>query len=196
MTTTGTATKKTTVTHADGTVSKRSSKTRVYTHAVEISPAPAEKLAANLLRKAQEATARAAQLRKAADEGQVRIAPRGFRISNDYISYQATLAGTDRYIYTYCSADGRTEDVLNGREIVPVVGYLVDSARHAVGQHEETAAKLTAQAAEVLADGKPVGEYRIVRWSSSAVLAGKALSEFDAYVAAGCTVRVVPVDAK
>jgi hypothetical protein len=185
---------KTTVTHADGTVSTRTSKTRIYTHAVEVSPAPAAAYAAWLTRRADKSAALADAFRAAATEAKVTVKSRGFRTSNDLVGYQATLAGTGGYIYTWCSADGRTEDHRTGGAIVGVVSYLVRSALGMADTYQKAAEKARTQAHTVLMTGTPVGDYGIVRWSSRADLAAKALSEFDHHAAQGSTVRVVPVD--
>lgn len=179
----------TTVTHADGTVSTRKSKTRVYTHAIEVSPAPADRYAAYLIGQAEAQEEKALNLRTAASLGKGTIRSRGFKTQDDHVSYAATLTGTD--IYTWCGEDRLTEH--NG-ELVPVLPYLIDSARRSAEYADSQAAKLRAEAAEVLAARQPVGKYGILRWSSRADLAGKALSEFDTYTHQGHTLRVWPVD--
>ncbi len=185
-------TARTNVTHADGTVSTRGSKTRTYTHAIEVSPAPADRYAAYLLNAASTATAKAARFREAADAGRVQIVSRGFSTQDDHYSHQATLMGTDRVIYNWCSPDGQTK---SGDEIVSVREQLIDNARQFADDYERTAAKRTEEAERVLAAGQPVGKYHVVRWSSSARLATAALGTFEYLAAQGHTVRVVPVDA-
>lgn len=190
-----TATRKTSVTHADGTVSKRASKTRTYSHAVEVTPAPAASYAAYLTQLAAEATAKAASLRAAAEAASVAITSRGWSTGDPYYSHQATLRGTNRQVYTWCSADGQRVDVLaDGKPVVSAKDSLVADALSGAQRAEQDAERFTARAAAVLAAGEPVGEYKVVRWSSRADLAVKALSEFERYTDWGHTVRVVPVD--
>lgn len=189
------AARKTTVTHADGTVSTRKSQSRVYTHAVEVSPAPAGKYAAYLTGQAEKEEARAAKYRAAAAAGKVAIRSRGFTSpSENYHDYQATLIGTDRDIYTWCSAEGLTQDIA-AVGVVHVGRYLVEYATRYAEEVERGAAKFRAQAADVLAAGGQVGAYGVVRWSSRADLAARSLGEFDYATARGSTVRVVSVDA-
>jgi hypothetical protein len=189
------AARKTTVTHADGTVSTRKSQTRTYSHAVEVSPAPAAAYAANLNRKADSLAARAANLRAAADAGVVHVRSRGFSTADPYISHDATLLGTDREISWHSNAAGQIKDTLtDGSPIVNARDYLVAYARKQATVWDEQAAKTRQEAADVLAAGTPVGNYFVARWSSRADLAAKALSEFDHLCAAGHAVRAVAVD--
>lgn len=196
------AARKTTVTHADGTVSKRSSQARTYSHAVEVGPATAEAAAAGKTRAAERYEADAATLNAAADAGKVVITDRHLSYSDGSLhSHQAVLTGTknakgNHTVYTWCSADGRTRSYRGDEETVePVADYLVESARQVATRYEQNAAKLRAEAAEILAAGKPYGEYHVVRWSSRPDLAHKALTEFDYLTVQGYPVRVVPVDA-
>lgn len=185
----------TTVTHADGSVSKRKSKTMTYTHAIEVGPAPAEALAKSNERRATDFDMKAAKLREAASAGKFIIRNRGFSGPvEELVSHEAKLPGTD--IYTLCSADGRTESYRDGtKTVVKVGGYLREGAINSAEHYEEQAAKLRAEAVEIREAGKPVGGYGVVRWSSSAMLATKALSSFKHYSDQGYAVRVVPVDA-
>lgn len=192
------AARKTTVTHADGTVSTRKSQSRTYTHAVEIAPARAAAYAAWQTAAAAKEEARAAQYRAAAAAGKVVIKSRGFPGTRpeSLHDYEATLAGTGGYVYTWCSADGRTQDIVaDGKPIVDVRAYLIEHATQYAEGIEQRAAELRAEAAKILAAGTPVGDYGVLRWSSRADLATKALSEFDYAVQRGHTIRVVPVDA-
>jgi len=185
----------TSVTHTDGTISTRKSKTNTYTHAVVLAPAAPEAYAAGLLARAATYTETAAKLRRAAADGKVRIESRGFRTQDNMVSYQATLIGTDRATYTWCSADGMTKDYRGDMPTVtPVVPYLIASAEGSADRMQEQAAELTAQAAEVTAAGRPVGEYLVLRWSSRRDLAERAVSEFDGYRAKGHRLAVVAVD--
>lgn len=186
------------MTHPDGTISTRGSKTRTYGYAVEIAPAPAEKVAAELTRLAAECTTKAAAFRAAADNGKATMQSRGFsgRHATGPNSHQATLTGTDGYIYTWCDADARTQDRHDDNGgTVHAVAYLVRYARDMADEYDQQAAKYAATAAETLAAGTPVGEYGILRWSSTAALAAKGLRELgDYYAARGHALRVVAVD--
>ena len=190
-----TATRKTTVTHTDGTKSTRGSKTRAYTHAVEITPAPARAYADFLIRQGQALTAKATAYRQAATDGRVAIVSRGITTSDPLINHQATLIGTDRGIYTWCSADGQTRDIM--QDGYPVAGVRQSLVAHAVAmaeRYEADAAKLADEATEIATAGTPVGAYGVLRWSSSQALAGKGMNEFATYTDRGHTIRVVPVD--
>lgn len=184
----------TTVTHPDGTVSKRTSSTRIYEYAIEVGPAPAETTAASKEREADQLTARAENLRDAADTGRITIADRQLGPNcSELITHVARLAYTN--LYTWCSADGRTER--GHGETLTVVGvreYLATAARDSAAWLEESAAKLRNEAAAIRADGKPVGDYGVLRWSASYANAAKALPSFDYYAKQGYTLRVVPVD--
>lgn len=187
------------MTHADGTVSKRGSKTRAYSHAVEVAPAAATDYAAYLAARAKAAEAEAATLWAAADKGSVSVRSRGFSTRDDLVSHQATLLGTGGRVDTWCSADGRTKDfsadfTVQDRPVVAVTEYLIRWARQAAEAEQAQAARYAAEAADVLAAGTPVGAYGVVRWSSSAALATKALAEFEYLTARGHQIRVVPVD--
>lgn len=191
----------TSVTHTDGTISTRRSKTNTYTYALEIAPAPADAYAAYLIRQAEKDEAKAAALLAAAANGKGHIKDRHLgRVDPDALyTHQATLDGTNGEVYTWCSRHQMTQDhsdVKSGQEapVVKVLGYLIRSAREMAQYHIEQAAKLRAEAVEVLAAGQPVGEYGVLRWSSRADLAGKALGEFDTYTHRGHALRVVPVD--
>lgn len=191
-----TETRKTTVTHADGTVSRRASKTRTYSHAVEVSPAPAEAYAADLDRQARDRRDTAARYRAAADAGHVTIKSRGFGTINPDVSHQATLSGTDGYIYTWCNADAITHTLPSqGAQPVHVTEDLPRHARDTAANYDTAAEKLEAEAAAVRTAGVPVGRYGVARWSSRADLAAKALAEFEYLTAKGHQLRVVAVDA-
>jgi hypothetical protein len=185
----------TTVTHPDGTVSRRGSETMTYTHAVEVGPAPAEAMAAYLERQAAKSTADATALREAAASAKVTIRSRGLGGDpRDLVSHVAKLAGTE--VYTWCSPDGRTESHrTETTQVVEVGQYLRESAISSAEAREESAAKLLGQAAEIRAAGVPVDGWGVVRWSTRADLAHKATKEFDHLAAQGRPVRVVPVDA-
>lgn len=191
----------TTVTHPDGTVSKRTSKTREYTHAIQVSPADPRILAAYMLREADQSDAKAAKLRAAADAGQVVVRSRGFgkEDADNFHSHQAILKGTDRVVFTWCSAAGQTESWPDRwpapAVIVPVKEYLTESARTSAASFEAAAVRLRAEAADILKAGVPVGSWTVERWSSRWDLADKARSTFAYLAERGHQVRVVAVDA-
>lgn len=195
------AARKTTVTHADGTVSTRASKTRTYSHAVEVGPAPAATYAARLTAEANRYEAEAAALRAAIASPQVVLRDRGLHSVSDYyapdpmVAYEATLVGSKR-ISAWSNREGKTTRLASeGGGIEDVVNELVRRAEGQVKWYESEAAKTHAEAFEILAKGEPVGGYGVVRWSSRADLAARAISEFDYLVQKGHTVRVVEVDA-
>jgi hypothetical protein len=188
----------TTVTHPDGTISTRTSKTRTYSHAVVITPTTPTDYAFHLTVQAVTESVTANRFRLAAATPSVTIRDRGLRLAgaNELCSHRATLEGTDGRIYTYCSADGRTVDT--SPDVTPVVAltaYLIAYARRAADDHDEADERLRASAAEVLAAGTPGGRFRVLRWSSSAALATKALKEFEYFRDRGHGVHVVEVDA-
>jgi len=192
--------RKTTVTHPDGTVSTRTSQTRTYTHAVAIGPAPAEAYAANLIRSAERAEAAAQTIRAAADAGKVTIRSRGFRSTGSAtaLDYVAKLVGSD--VYTWCNAGGMTDTYPQPYPapsvLVPVGAYLVDTARENAEQRDADAHKARARALAIRAAGVPVGQWEIGRWSSREDLARKcaAGSDFAHCREAGHPVVAVEVD--
>jgi hypothetical protein len=190
----------TTVTHPDGTVSKRTSKTREYTHAIQVSPADPYILAEHFRREAVKADRMAAKLRDAADVGTITIRSRGFAQDGDSLhSHVATLLGTDREIYTWCSKDGQMntypEPYPAGAVVVPADQGLRANARRQADAYTASAVKLREQADATLAAGAPVGAWTVERWSSRQDLAMKALGTFAYLTERGHQVRVVPVDA-
>jgi hypothetical protein len=191
-----TATRKTTVTHPDGTVSARASQSRAYTHAIQISPAPAESYAMYLINKATALNATAISYRQAAADAVVTIRDRGFGDSSadSLYSHHATLSGTGGYIYTWCSSDGQTRGFGDDSSAVSVREHLVAYAIEMAETNETEADKLVWEAKAIIAAGEPVGQFRVVRWSSSRALALKAMTEFSDASQQGCRVRVVPVD--
>lgn len=204
-------TNKTTVTHADGTISTRSSKTMVYTHAVEVSPADCETYAASLDRMADDADASAAQLDRAAERGEVKVIDRrlggGPQYSPDpMIMFEARLIGSTRKhstVSTWSSREGLTNDPSTyiagtGKYAgtMPATDYLIQVAREQATADRAQAAKLRAQAAAVRAAGVPVGTFGIARWSTRRDLAAKYADSIRAWAALrGESVRVVEVDA-
>jgi hypothetical protein len=186
----------TVITHPDGTISTRKSKTMAYTHAVEIGPAPADRYAADLIRKAEKLEAKAARFREAIVFNEVRIGSRGFTTHNDYLSHQATLTGTDREVYTWCNKNAKRQDYSTG-EVTGVRAYLLRIAEESAVGYDEQAAKLRAEAADILAKGEPVGEFYIYRWSTRRDLAESCANGKDGswYAAQGHSVRVVAIDA-
>lgn len=190
----------TTVTHPDGTVSKRTSKTRTYTHAIQVSPADPRILAASMLRQADLNAAQAAKLRAAADAGVVFIKSRGFADSrpDSLHSHQAILKGTNREIFTWCSATGQTDTFPQPWPAPSVVGNVEQSlradARKQADGLDAGAVSLRADAADILKAGVPVGSWSVERWSSRWDLADKALGTFAYLAERGHQVTVVPVD--
>lgn len=187
----------TVVTHPDGTTSTRKSKTMTYTHAVEIGPAPAARYAADLIRKADEQTAKAAKLRQAIKYNEVRIRHRGLDIKGkeDLYSYEARLTGSD--VYSWCSREGLTSRLdSEGGGTEKVRDCLLRNAGRSAAYADEQAAKYRAEAAEILAKGEPVGKFYIYRWSTRADLAASCANgkEGSWYAARGHSVRVVTVD--
>jgi hypothetical protein len=182
----------TTVTHPDGTISTRTSKSRAYTHAVVVSPAPAIAYAAMLDAVARTLRDKAEAFRAAAEAGHVTVTDRriGRVGADDMFSHVAKLTGTD--LSTWCSADGRT---LDGDAAVPVSSYLKDYAYGMADDADRLAAGREALAAEIRDAGTPVGEWGVLRWSSRADLAAKAAAgEFATFATGGRTVSVVAVD--
>jgi hypothetical protein len=190
----------TTVTHPDGTVSKRTSKTMTYTHAVQVSPADPYILAEYFRREAIKSNENATKLRTAADARQVTVRSRGFGqvAPGDLNSHQATLSGTDREIFTWCSADGHTrsypEPYPAEAVLVPVEEYLAESARRSADAYVARATALREQADATLAACSPVGSWSVERWSTRQDLAHKAVATFRYLVERGHRVTVVPVD--
>jgi len=187
--------RKTTVTHEDGTISARSSKTMTYTHAVEIGPAVPELYAAGLRERADDQETKAAQLGAVLAKGpRVILRFRGAWVTRREVSHEATLAGTS--LSTWADADGMTTVGYPDVQVMPALDYLVDSARSSAADYRDRAAQLRAEADAILsADAVPGDGWRVWRWSTRADLAVKALGEARrGYSGAGRVIRVVAVD--
>lgn len=190
-----------TVTHPDGTVSKRTSKTMIYTHAIQVSPADPYILAEHLRQAATTADRMASKLTDAADVGTITIRSRGFNGGDrdDLHSHQATLLGTDSKVYTWCSRDGMTKTYPNPYPAEAVLVHvdiaLRADARKQATSYAESATKLRAEADAILAAGAPVGTWTVERWSTRQDLALKAVGSFRYLQERGHRVTVVAVDA-
>ncbi len=213
----------TTVTHPDGTVDKRTSQGRTYTHAVVVGPGTPESIAAGW--RAQAATARgtAAMIRAAIEKGVVHKRSRGYRMDDSVVSYVYDLAGTEvqgQRSHTYAlvsergTSDGRSQcapqylrpgDVVVGDSAAVAGGFpnyvLVETRAHVLAQaaeeaerYERSAEKCEARA-QAAERGEGLGSYGVVRWSSRRDLAERAaVGEYGSVAAAGHRVYVVPVD--
>lgn len=209
----------TTVTHPDGTVSKRSSVRATYTHAVVVGPKDATKAAADADRRAVEADADADALEAAIAAGQVNISSRGFNRrgaadpdagydgEHTYHNFSARLAGTS--VDWHCdskgmcevpgeyAADGTYVSAKGERVIKPAREVVLNHAGARVLDRRADAAKYREEAAAHRAGTADLGGYGVVRWSSREDLARKAADgEFAGYAERGNSVTVVPVDAK
>jgi hypothetical protein len=201
----------TTVTHPDGTVSKRTSQNRVYTYAVEIGPAEPAKVASDLDEKAYALDRKADRIDAALTDPRVKIASRGFRSAADpdlgyqgvhvYHNFQGTLVGTDTY--TWCDSAGMTQHGFPEQVTEPVLDYLIRAATKDAAYCRDLAAKWRADA-DALHSGDltPLSEnqrtWGVGRWSSRYDLARKAAdgSEFDWARRDGSTIRVVECQEK
>lgn len=211
-------TTKYTVTHPDGTVSKRSS-ARSYTFAIVSVPATdaARKLAFN--RQADEMEARAARFEAAADAGKVSRRSRGLGINpSEFHAFDIFLLGTEVTSgrVTYCEINDRVNDenlhetwrkfVPAGVEVVRETKedhsgefrVAVNGRDNLIGKARERAAELRETAAKRRqeADEADKGGFEVLRWSSRRDLAEKALTEFEYVHKIGRTLQVVPVDSK
>lgn len=159
----------TTVTHPDGTLSTRTSKTMAYSHAVE-SKLDMRALAAT---KREEAEAERAEL------GRFVEAVKGGRVLTEASGsvYVVGEGGWRVWIGHHTEADPLDRKA---------------GVRWVLARHKERAAKLDAEAEQ--AETGPAYTYGVYRWSNSEALAAKGLREFDGKVR-HTTFRVVAVDA-
>ncbi|WBQ03829.1 hypothetical protein [Kribbella sp. CA-293567] len=183
MTTTRKAT--TTVTHPDGTVSKRNSVSKVYTHAIEVAD-DNHMEAAELARLAERREAEAEQYSRALAEGHVVIRAERWAFGGRRLKFALIDTATDAELYA-------------GAHIVTDEGVLAtnskeadvpSSAAHTIESLTADAARLRKQAAKLAAG--PQTSYGVVRWSQTERSAVAALASFNR---AGRVARVVPVDA-
>lgn len=213
----------TTVTHPDGTVSKRTSVRASYAFAVEFGPVNPVVRAAHLRGLAASVRAEIVQIEAALVDPKARIRDRGFSRFSDapsYHSHEAFLVGpmTESIrrgvrayptFTTHCSSDGMTEayghDADGGmlrdpsgeyiRFEVDALTYLVEYAQRSLVERKSTAAKFEAEAAEWEAGTKTDNKYGVVRWSRTRELAAKAADgEFSYLSETGHQVNIVPVE--
>lgn len=165
----------TTVTHPDNTVSKRTSKTRTYTHAVVVATSREA-----LVRRAQESSdnylAQAAEYVHNAETGVYTVESR--------VSFMDSVRNIAKIGDTYagCNYDGPAPTEAEARENV------MEYADHAQRNSDHYAAQAVKHAAG------PEVIYSVVRWSSRLDLAEKAAQGEFASSTPGVTVTVVSVD--
>ena len=183
------ARKVTTVTHIDGTVSKRASVTRTYSHAVEVTTNQRE-VATNLL---------AAALRD--DDEVARLFTISFPLTTREERKPWGRNGETRVTFYAVAPEGRGDDVYLGADVIRADGTVDETYHTATDFLAELKADVTRYVdsavrnrayADMLNEG-PELTYTIVRWSSSAVNAEKGSHEWlgRGYAA----VKVVEVDA-
>ena len=184
--------RKFTVTHPDGTVSTRTSKTRIYTHAVEAYRS-LEAAREALEAEAAAARKRAEAYRWAAKRGTVTRKWRGFDPSSP-VAHELQLDVPGEHPLTwYCDSENRPsvaglDDWAQG---LGGVEFMREYARHRAADVEEQAGNLEQRAAELT---KGEG-YSVLRWSQRRDLAERAVWTDLAYFArTGYQLRVVEVD--
>jgi len=184
--------RKTTVTHPDGTVSKRTSQNAIYAFAVETTVDRWEE-AGQLRRLADENDVEAERLRTAfsADDVIEESRPWMYGGTRVNVTLRAHDGGKNKWIGAYMLDENGVvknregnEDAANESEwrAAKIAEYIVAEHRYAA-QNRERAATL---------DAGPQFTYHIARWSRSAALAEKGSNEFRNSRYAN--VRVVPVD--
>jgi hypothetical protein len=218
------ATNYTYVTHPDGTVSKRGSKTRAYTHAVVEGPIDPLKYADYLDKQAAEADRTADGIEAALVEPQVKIKNRnlgwrnedpdvGYNGKHVYHGFEIFLNGAYYSANSHSDSKGVVDvpskythgvepiaEAEDGRGVLlPGRDYILAVARDALSTKRLAAVDLRNQAAALRSgDLSSLSHnalgYGVMRWSSREDLAYKALSEFAYSVERGHTVYVVPVD--
>jgi hypothetical protein len=178
----------TTVTHPDGTVSKRKSANALYAFAVEVTT-DQRKVAANQRQEAEEARLNAARARAAADLGKIVEETRPWMRDMTRLTYYLMAPGGEK-VYAGAAtvyADGtiHRDTKNNGEEGDSPVEYVRNSAERydAMAVHYDEMA--------VALDAGPALAYGVVRWSRTQVLAEKGANEFRHYA----QVRIVAVDA-
>lgn len=178
----------TTVTHADGSVSKRSSVRATYTHAVVVSRTAAS-IAAKHRAEAAKCLTAAAEYDVAA-QGEILRKQDGKPGSWLGVRTTVTVGGTYADSTFADGEGGRSSEraPLTDEQARAAVQAYGDNARERATQSEERAAK---------AEAGPAVTYAVLRWSSRADLAQKAAAgEFAGLRTEGVEVYVVPVDAK
>jgi hypothetical protein len=184
------------VTHPDGTVSKRGSKTRTYTHALQVSPVDPAAAAAHCELTARALEIKAERIREAAANPRFTIRDRRLGYSNPESrhSHELVLEG---YRGAWCNAEGES---MEGYPAVPLDAEqtrqkLIASAMSQADTHERYAAEQRKQAAAYLA-GEAGTDWYVARWSMSQANAVKAAqsTEFDHLRVYGRKITVVEVE--
>lgn len=180
----------TTVTHPDGTVSKRTSKSRAYTHAVVHVETRAHRVAdarADLARAQEQVTKYAAMLA----DGVVANGERDLRPAGAFLGSRQFLTMAGQYASSYFFDDsipGKTEAEQRPSDEAVIAGVQE--------WHDKAVAYVArAEAAVAKAEASPEVTYGVVRWSSRADLAVKAVAEFERLAVHGSRLDVVEVDA-
>lgn len=167
-----------TVTHPDGTTSTRTSQRATYTHAVVLARPRAGRVTA-----AQQAVdtvrEQTATLEEDLTNGKRTETSKPWVYGGEYVTIHLGSTFATSYI---TPRDERPTD----EQVRDAVKAHIENRRRSLAEHE---AFLTAQ------EEGPEVEYTVMRWSSRADLANKALAEFQRNAARyGGTLTVVPVD--
>ena len=196
-----------TATLPDGSVAKRTSQSRDYTHVVVIEPATQEARTAAFNRHADSLEAKAQVLEQAAERGVVTVRDRGFsrgraQSADDYFhSHEVVLQGAREktpkgmaynLVSSHANHRGEIETWARfARGIEPLretsadykgeMQYAYDGRLMLIAKAREEAANLRAMAAETREKGlqPDLDGYQVPRWSSRRDLAEKALTEFS-----------------
>lgn len=177
-----------TVTLPDGTTATRTSKSRLYAHAIAVGPHEAEAYAAKVRAGIARTQARIAEMEAAIANPVLVLRSRGFSPSatKSYNTHDASLKGLSQKSW-HASADGEVEDRINwaGRgegAIMPARDYLVKSTQREIDEYQKP--RLADQEkllADIEAGTADLGGWYVASWSSRRDLAEKAANSTRGY---------------
>lgn len=169
-----------TVTHADGTVSKRTSESRTYTHAVEVGTRRSTTVAREEAAVA-EMRQRVATLEAALADGTMTRAERPWWGGTEtYVTVSIGGEYAGAWVETLEGEPKKPEEVLDVEAAKASIASRIEQERHTLARYEDRAR---------LAERGPEIAWTVLSWSSSAALAEKASRS-----ARHDVVRVVAVD--
>lgn len=209
------STPKLSITHPDGTISRRQT-ARAYTHVVVATPRDASRYADHIAGRIATFDRHIAELEASIANPEFKLAHRGFptmgRGSDDvgfdgeprYTAFALSLVlpTRDLNVCTWTNSQAITENLIpagdgkydrqtaDGRQEVLAI------ARRLIGTYTTERSEAQTLLDSVRAGTADLGKYAVARWSTRQELAIRAMAEFDHLRAEGRSLSVVEVDAR